>query len=125
MSPSHVYLVSDTVTVTHVVYNDCTSDTSYASFYVTGIKDILSDRFLVYPNPVNSTMIVEYPELKKTDEDVLYIYSIKGQLINSYVLDKSGGKTLLDVAKIPAGNYIVCLGDIHDTMYKTKIQIKH
>jgi len=62
MNPTHTYSHDSTYTITLIVTNPCGADTVRYTITLTGINEInRSDKFIIYPNPANSTITLHIP----------------------------------------------------------------
>lgn len=123
ISPVHNYLTNDTVTVMHIVSNECYSDTSYATFYVNNIEIIDNYNFSIYPNPANSELYVEYSKSIGDKDLRLNLYALEGKLISRYYINYRSGYTRVNLSNIESGNYLISITGDNKILYKTIIQV--
>ena len=76
---------------------------SAAQHQVSGIR--------IYPNPFQSTLLVDSP-----DDNLLQLYAANGQLLISMPL--SVGLNRIETADLPAGLYLICIGQHRETLLK-------
>lgn len=92
---------------TDIPDNDIDEDCSGADSTNIGIHEIQPDKFRIYPNPANDHIIIE--SSVKTNDIVIYIYTIQGVLqLKQNLRDK---KMILDISHFAKGVYYVLLLD--------------
>ena len=91
-----------------VTQNGCSSDSSNIIFYDnTGIneKNLYSDGFKIYPNPVKENLIIEMIESNISQKTSISIYNIQGQLCRQILSNQS--KIEIDIKDLSTGLYMV------------------
>ncbi|MDE1191507.1 MAG: T9SS type A sorting domain-containing protein [Arachidicoccus sp.] len=81
------------------------SDGSYNYSKVIPVNSLLTDGLSVFPNPVRNKLNINYDA--STQGSIISIYTINGQLINSYVVPAQSVQTIIDVSKYSSGSYIL------------------
>jgi hypothetical protein len=99
----HTYSVSDTVEIMMVAYNDCGTDTSFASFVpdtALGLLD-LNNTVDLYPNPANQALTVA---LSGGQVAQLYLYNAHGKLV---AYQNFKGQIILNTSAYSNGIYML------------------
>ena len=113
-NPVYRYKESNTYDVTLQItsINGCATTVTKTLDIITGLEDELSSTLLVYPNPANEKLIVEFETQSSAKFDI-EIISIQGQKIYSRDAQASNGKLSHTIATdgLSAGMYLVRISD--------------
>ncbi|MES2680442.1 MAG: DUF4886 domain-containing protein [Bacteroidota bacterium] len=109
-SPTHSYLNPGTYTVSHVVKDACSRDSSskIISVLSTGLNQHLSPGpyFTVFPNPCGNTIYISGAESFINNSSTVVIRNSLGQLL--YV---SGFRDQIEIDLLPDGLYVIEISD--------------
>ena len=78
--------------------------------------------FVIYPNPANNTINVEY---SISDQSELVIYNIVGDKIKNIDLDLFSEKIQIDSSDLPSGTYFYSLVSNNKSVQTKRFVIKH
>ena len=116
----HTYSVSDTVVIMMVAYNNCGTDTSFATFVpdtALGLLD-LSQFIEFYPNPANEQLTVNFQGGQAAQ---LYLYNAQGKLVfNQDFMEQ----VILNTAMYSNGVYVLQIRTLEGITNKQVI-IRH
>jgi len=82
--------------------------TAFNSFLgcATGIADKnFNNNFIIYPNPANDEITIENISLNNTQDEIISVYNIQGQLLLQQLMQQQ--KTEINVSDFASGIYIV------------------
>ncbi|OSZ81836.1 hypothetical protein CAP35_00785 [Chitinophagaceae bacterium IBVUCB1] len=107
VTPQHTYATGGIYKVLLILTNKCGSDTTELLIPL-GINNIASqnDKVLLYPNPANSSITLEYEEMP-ANADIIVV-----NMLGAVVLQQkatNAAKQVIDISSLPAGNYILKL----------------
>ena len=72
----------------------------------TSVPDkIIDNNFILYPNPANNNITIEYSSLNNNKEKLALVYNIQGQLLQQLPLLQN--KTVVDISNFTNGMYFV------------------
>lgn len=77
------------------------------TFSTVGINDLKSVKLSIYPNPSKEYIAVECEILNGENQAEIQLYTIDGQLINSYKIDKTIETLRISTGKLSNGIYII------------------
>jgi len=82
---------------------------------ITGINELnnIENKIIVYPNPANNKLFINFPELHANQKNIITIYNIQGQKIIEQLSQIE--KTEIDISKFERGIYILKLVTIEKT----------
>ncbi len=121
-NPVHIYNYTDTVTVTQIVYNDCSNDTTYQYIYVTGINHLSTENFTIFPNPADEEIFIQFNKemIKILDIEII---NIQGKTIIYKSIKNSNSNFIkIPVNSLSAGIYFINI-KTSKGIYKKKISI--
>ncbi|HEX8516762.1 MAG TPA: T9SS type A sorting domain-containing protein [Bacteroidia bacterium] len=91
------------------------------SIQYTNINILISNNnIFIYPNPATNTIIVEFESI--TSKTPLQIKNVLGQTIQSFTLNGSDNKVLVDINEYPPGVYFILLQNEGKTLVKKFIK---
>ncbi|HRS40183.1 MAG TPA: PKD domain-containing protein, partial [Bacteroidia bacterium] len=107
-SPSHTYTATGIYTVTQVVSDGCTSDTSVQTVNVSliGIEEAESVDILVFPNPVADMLRVRFNGQVVPERWALYTFDGRLAMEGRFT---GQADAVLDLSALPAGSYELLL----------------
>ena len=117
-NPTHTYLEAGTYTTMLIAMNICGNDTIIQNTIITTPEGIQENNkgVKIYPNPLNSVLIVDFTVFTGSETMLLYNYS--GQQIKKVFLEK---KTKVDVSNLPKGMYMYEILRNNEILQREKI----
>jgi hypothetical protein len=85
----------------------------------TGLSELLKNEIQVYPNPVNGSELFIITNFIGGEEEVLKVYSLYGELIQSQSI--STGQTTLPIAYLKNGVYLISIEVENERLYQKRI----
>lgn len=120
-------------------YSGFVSDTTYYSWIVKtdsfgclvpGCQDVLSTnpsavhfKFSIYPNPTTDYLNLYYNTATFSENTTAELYSIQGQLLQSWRLSQNNTTYMLDIQGIPPGTYVLNLIENGSLLQSEKVVI--
>jgi hypothetical protein len=97
----------DTIVATLYVSNDCVSDSVSKTIYTVGIKDIITSKIKIYPNPAHNFIRIETGDLN--GEIVVEIIDVESKVLitKEISLIKNNDNIFMDLSYIDKGIYFV------------------
>ncbi len=118
VSPSHTYTTTGSFTVTlHVVDPDCNDTASITQGIVLDVKDIIVEKYHVYPNPA-----IQYFQLEgiRPHEILsLQIYDMLGRQVMSW--QNMVMPSTYDVSGLISGEYLIWIQDVEGMQYSSRL----
>jgi hypothetical protein len=85
---------------------DFSGDFSYSE--IVAVKMIKEGEILAYPTPFAERLTLDLPENLDSEENLLTIYNLHGQLVHQQLLQGSGSQQL-ELGGLNPGQYVLCL----------------
>jgi len=117
-NPVHIYNYTDTVTVTQIVYNDCSNDTTHLTFHVTGINTLSIENIKIFPNPTSNELYI-----KATNKHEKIKYEIINQQGNIMLNGHFEGNKKIKLNVLNKGLYYIKLYVSNDIIIEKLIII--
>lgn len=90
----------------------------------TDENNSFTENFNIYPNPANNNLIVEY-EFENTNNTLIKIYNLQGQLIKSIPITSQKDKIVIDVSDFSEGDYLITICCGESNKFTKQISIVH
>ncbi len=90
----------------------------------TGIEQIETNNYRVYPNPTHHLLNIELNDFTNRTEVEISIYSVSGQLVMQDYFTSQNGKKTLDISKLSSGIYTLQLHKAGGLDFHKKIIVK-
>jgi hypothetical protein len=87
-------------------------------------KYIAKDDFVLFPNPTNNTINIQFNILQIIENAVLKIMDISGRIVYNTIL-KNEPQHTIDVHQLPDGMYFLQIDDAKDLHQIKKFQVIH
>ncbi len=103
---SHTYQSSGPYTICLRAWNDCGQDEDCLSNLYSGVKnelEISNQELVIYPNPFNNNIIIEFTEIPENSE--VKLYDLMGKQILKSKIDET--KTILNTSVLENGIYLL------------------
>lgn len=112
-----------TVTITNV--DGCSLDSTFVIGFATGLVQLEENSFLVYPNPTQGTVYIEFNQIP-TQELTIEVYNALGQLVitKNYNNQNIQQRLNIDIENAAAGTYMLKLSSGTESVTKRIIVIK-
>ncbi len=87
--------------------------TEFSEDCSNSINDNQSDKFMVFPNPANHTIIIERTDIESVD---LRILDITGRIYISYIIPYGEIQIRLDVSRLSVGAYVIEINNLTQSL---------
>ena len=126
-SPLHTYSIPGNYTVTQIISDSCEYDTltHVVEVLTTGLcNDVITSELLVYPNPFNSTVNIEFP-LERNGTYFIELEKIDGSIVQIDCIQPSNGERIIsfNTGDLPSGLYYIRIDSSKGIVLRKVIKI--
>ncbi len=106
-NPSHTYMTNGTFTVKEILHNGNCADstTNNVTIDITGINEVQTNGFNLYPNPTSDNFVVQLAPGVIANHTILNLINTLGQKV--MITDITSSKQTISVRGLAAGHYLV------------------